>query len=392
MNNLKDDAWLHTQIDAGTDLDEIAAACNSTSDAVADRLIKIGQRNGIVAIGDRDCHDILVECGQRRLHIPYKVLEAARPTAYSRIAVFGGGGFVGTNLVRRLRAKDYCVLNVSRRDCDALNRRDVDRYLADQRPCVAINLAAFVGGIGLNRDNPADMIYKNLMMSANIVDSCFTNGVRKLIMLGSVCSYPHTPPRIPFIEDDLWLNRPEPTNEPYGVAKKTIGLMLDAYKRQFNFCSAYLIPTNMYGPDDDFSSHGSHVIPAMIKKFVAAVDGAAPSVAHWGDGTATRDFLFVDDCCAAIEAAIDRIDDPVPINLGFGREYSMKELSSTLAEIIGFKGRVDWQTAQPNGQPRRCLNIDRARTMLDFRPKTDLRAGLQATVDWYRSQQCHLHG
>jgi len=332
--------------------------------------------------------DVLAWCGHNRQPIPAAEQWASQPVQdkATTVAVLGADGFVGHNLCDYL-TDYYKVIPIQRSSCDAMSEAALVRFLKLLRPQVLVNLAAFVGGIGLNRDVPGDMIYRNLTMAVNVVNACYTSGVRKLIYLGTVCSYPHTPDHLPFIEDDLWGGRPEPTNEPYGVAKKTVGLLLDAYKRQFNFSSAYLIPTNMYGPHDNFSLYSSHVIPAMIRKFLAARDaqsrGDGP-VVLWGDGSPSRDFLYVADCCQAIKLAIERQDEPLPINIGSGVETGMHHLATTIARLTGYTGKIQWDATKPNGQPRRCLNVDRAKDLLGFQPSTKLLDGLTATIAWYQ--------
>lgn len=386
----KNDDWLAQQyLVKRLEPEEIAAACGAPVESVRDRIKKndlIRPNFEYPSISDKA---LLRWCGENRHIIPDDVQEATIPEdrEKTRVVVLGASGFVGRNLMAYLEQNSkYYVLGWGRDDVDLMDRAALDRALNLVMPDVVVNLAAFVGGIGLNRKNPADMIYRNLVMATNVVDACFTCGVRKLVYLGTVCSYPHTPPAIPFQERDLWVERPEPTNEPYGVAKKTIGLMLDAYKRQYNFSSAYLIPTNMYGPDDDFSKQGSHVIPAMIRKFMEARRDKKDTVVHWGDGTATRDFLFVGDCCEAIKLAIEKMDYPMPINIGSGYECAMGELSERIQEATNFLGEVEWDTEKPNGQPRRCLDVSLAYQVLGFCPRTDLQTGLAATVDWYRGK------
>jgi len=381
--NYKNDEWLKDQITKGRTPVEMAEACKVSVGTIDDHLRKHKLTTNPAMPEDLRDPGILSWCGRNRRPIPADVARATKPQDHATVAILGASGFVGTNLQTYLKSNTaYRVVAFNRDDCDAMDRASLQKRLDCLRPDVVVNLSAFVGGIGLNKDNPADMIYRNLIMSANVVDACYTAGVRKLIYLGTVCSYPHTPPRIPFIEDDLWLDRPESTNEPYGVAKKAIGLMLGAYKKQFNFSSAYLIPTNMYGPYDDFSLHGSHVVPAMIRKFLDAKQSGGP-VTHWGDGSASRDFLFVDDCCEAIRLAVQEIDDPTPVNIGSGYECSMNELSNRIASSVGFKGQVLWDKTKPNGQPRRCLDTARAYTMLKFSAQTELQTGLDATVQWY---------
>ncbi len=379
----KNDSWLKDQIAKKRTPEQMADDCQVAVETVNDHLRKNRLAPPRPIPEDISDHMMLTWCGQNRRPIPPDVTRATIPKDNARVVVLGAGGFVGTNLINYFKANTaYDVIGLTRADCDAMNRPALDKKFEFLQPDVVVNLSAYVGGIGLNKDNPADMIYRNLMMSANVVDACFTAGIRKLVFLGTVCSYPHTPPNIPFVETDLWTNRPEPTNEPYGVAKKTIGLMLDAYKRQFGFSSAYLIPTNMYGPHDDFSLHGSHVIPAMIRRFLDAKTNST-EVVHWGDGTASRDFLYVDDCCEAIRLAIENVDEPLPINVGSSYECSMMELSIRLAEATGYTGLIRWDANKPNGQPRRCLETTRALMNMGFEPRTELALGLQSTVDWY---------
>ncbi len=381
----KNSEWLQKCISDGLTPPEIAVICNVSEKTILDSMLKNKLLvNTAIQLDDytKDV-DILRLCGERRSRIPLDVMLATTPKDHDTIAIFGGSGFVGTNLVEYLKTNTaHNVIQFDRNSCDVMNRNELQALLNYIRPNVVVNLAAFVGGIGLNKDNPADMIHRNIVMSANIVDACFTAGIRKLVYLGTVCSYPHTPPRIPFVEDDLWFGRPELTNEPYGAAKKLIGLMLDSYKKQFNFSSAYLIPTNMYGPFDDFSLHGSHVIPAMIRKFIDAKRNNT-TVVNWGDGTASRDFLYVYDCCEAIHLAIEDVDDPTPINIGSGYECSMAELSQRIASSVGYSGDVVWDTSKPNGQPRRCLDTTRACETIGFSSKTDLQLGIDETVRWY---------
>lgn len=379
--NHKNDVWLKRQITNGLTIPQIAQLCNVSEGTISDHL----RKSDITIPGATKDNATLKWYGINRVRIPDEILKQHQITEQSTVAIFGATGFVGTNLTTYLKCNtSYKIVPLSRTNCDCMDMHAVKQTLNDIQPGIVVDLAAFVGGIGLNKENPADMIFRNLIMSANIVDACFTTGVRKLVYLGTVCSYPHTPQHVPFIADDLWYGRPESTNEPYGVAKKTIGLMLATYKKQFNFSSAYLIPTNMYGPWDDFSLHGSHVVPAMIRKFlVATLSDNTNTVEHWGNGKATRDFLFVDDCCEAIRLAIEKIDNPKPINIGSGHECSMRELSDYISTIIGYKGNVTWDTTKPNGQPRRCLDISVAQRLLQFTPMTDLNTGLKTTIDWY---------
>lgn len=332
------------------------------------------------------------ECGAQESTIKdwcfkYQLLESEqrpiRDTGHGKILILGGSGFVGQNLQDYLALHGYESISApGRLSADAMDIGKLRHSIRYNSPDVVINLSAFVGGIGLNKGNPATMFYKNMQMGLNVVEACSTLGINKLIHLGSVCSYPKIPQNIPFVEGDLWNGRPEPTNEPYGVAKKTIGFMLDCYARQYGANYTYLIPTNMYGPYDDFSLHSSHVIPAMINKFTTAKENNG-KVTLWGDGSPSRDFLFVEDCCEAILCAINSDIGSEPVNLGSGKETTMRFLAETIQKQVGFEGEVDWDTSKPNGQPRRVLNVDKAVDLLKFRAKTSLEDGIKKTIDWY---------
>lgn len=308
-----------------------------------------------------------------------------------KVVIFGGSGFVGTNLYGHLHAfrdrdgrKQYDVARPRRNQVDLTSYDQTADYLFDNHPDIVVHLAARVGGIVYNKDHPAEMIDANLTMGQNVINACRLAQVKKIVYLGTVCSYPHTPPNIPFLEDDLWNGRPEPTNEPYGLAKKTIGMMLDACYRQHGQRSAYLLPTNMYGPHDNFNLYSSHVIPAMLRKFIEA--GGEP-VTLWGDGSPSREFLYVGDCCEAIRLAIERIERPQPINVGTGVETPIRYLADTVAGLVGYRGGVIWDSRKPNGQPRRCLDTTRAESLLGFRASTGLQDGLHQTLAWYRESQ-----
>jgi GDP-L-fucose synthase len=311
----------------------------------------------------------------------FKMSKAASKT----ILILGGSGFVGTNLRDfATRTTDHRLICPGHNDCDLLDGDVTKWYISKTRPDVVINLAAFVGGILLNRQYPADMIYRNLVMGANVVEACRLADVQKLIYLGTVCSYPHTPTNIPFVETDLWNGRPEATNEPYGVAKKAIGFMLGAYHKQYNLNSTYLMPTNMYGPHDDFGLESSHVIPALIRKFRDAVKNKESVVTLWGDGSPSRDFMYVGDCCEVILGMVSTDAHPEPINVGSGRETTMTELAAVIGNSLGFTGSIVWDRSKPNGQPRRCLDC----TVLDNllpgdRSRTPLVDGLKTTIGWY---------
>jgi len=298
----------------------------------------------------------------------------------SRALVTGGGGFLGSHLVERLEGEGHDVVVARRRDYDLTRYDDVERLFRDAEPELVFHLAAEVGGIGANRANPGRYWYANLMMGAHVLELSRLAGVRKLVVAGTVCAYPkHTP--VPFSEDDLWNGYPEETNAPYGVAKKSVLVGAQAYREQYGLDTIYLLPANLYGPRDNFDLETSHVIPALIRKMVEAHG----EVVLWGDGSPTREFLYVDDCVDGLVLAAERYDGAEPVNLGTGVETSIRELAATIAELTGFEGELVWDTSMPNGQPRRQLDASRARELFGFEARTPLRDGLARTVDWYRS-------
>jgi GDP-L-fucose synthase len=297
----------------------------------------------------------------------------------TRTLVTGGGGFVGSHLVERLQAAGHDVFVARRRDYDLTRWDDAQRLFDDARPELVFHLAAEVGGIGANRANPGRYWYANLMMGAHVLELSRVGGVRKLVVAGTVCAYPkHTP--VPFREDDLWNGYPEETNAPYGVAKKSILVGAQAYREQYGLDTIYLLPANLYGPRDNFDLETSHVIPALIRKMLEAND----EVVLWGDGSPTREFLYVDDCVDALLLAAERYDGADPVNIGTGVETPIRELAETIAELTGFDGELVWDTSMPNGQPRRHLDATRAEQLFGFRAKTQLRDGLARTIAWYR--------
>ena len=268
-----------------------------------------------------------------------------------------------------------------------LTRADAARRLFDDhKPDVVIHLAAEVGGIGANQANPGRFFFANMAMGLNLIEEARVRGVEKFVQVGTVCSYPKNCPA-PFREESLWDGFPEETNAPYGVAKRTLGVMLDAYRRQYGFNGIYLIPVNLYGPGDNFDPEMSHVIPAMIRKFCDAVDQGRDAVTVWGGGTITREFLYVDDAAEAVVKATETCDDSEPINLGTGREISIADLAQRIASLCGFSGRIEWDGSKPDGQPRRRLDTARATRRLDWRAKVDLEEGLRRTIDWWRSRR-----
>jgi GDP-L-fucose synthase len=298
----------------------------------------------------------------------------------SRVTVTGGGGFVGSHLVERLRDQGNDVFVARRNDYDLTRFEDAERLFADAKPEVVFHLAAEVGGIGANRANPGRYWYANLMMGAHVLEQARVHAVRKLVIAGTVCSYPKFTP-VPFSEGELWNGYPEETNAPYGVAKKSILVGGQAYREQYGLDTIYLLPANLYGPRDNFDLGSSHVIPALIRKMV----DASGEVVLWGDGSPTREFLFVDDCVEGLLLAAERYEGQDPVNLGTGVETSIRELSELVAELTDFRGELVWDTSMPNGQPRRQLDATRAQELFGFHAETSLRDGLERTIDWYRA-------
>ena len=303
----------------------------------------------------------------------------------NRILITGGSGFLGSHVTRALEARGCRDLFVPRsRDYDLRREGDVERVYQWARPDIVIHLAAVVGGIGANQANPGQFFYDNLMMGALLMERARLAGVAKFVAVGTICSYPKMTP-IPFREEDLWNGYPEETNAPYGLAKKMLLVQAQAYRQQYGFNAIYLLPVNLYGPGDNVDPKSSHVIPALIRKCFEAIDNGEPEIVCWGDGTPTREFLYVDDCAEAIVSATESYDGSDPVNLGTGYEISIMDLTALIAELVGFRGRIRWDTTKPNGQPRRCLDTSRASEHFGFRPKVDFREGLRRTIDWYAS-------
>jgi GDP-L-fucose synthase len=303
--------------------------------------------------------------------------------ARRRILVTGGSGFLGNVVVRKLRERGCDDVFVPRsRDYDLVRGSDVERLIADARPDIIIHLAARVGGIGANRENPATFFYDNAMMGIQLMEQARQYGVEKFVGIGTVCAYPKFA-SVPFREDDLWNGYPEETNAPYGLAKRMLLVQGQAYRQQYDFNAIFLLPVNLYGPGDNFDPATSHVIPALIKRFVEAKESDAASVVNWGDGMPTREFLYVDDAADGIILAAERYDGAEPVNLGTGAEISMKALAETVARLVGYRGEILWDTSKPNGQPRRRLDTSRARERFGFTAQVAFSEGLERTLQWY---------
>jgi GDP-L-fucose synthase len=300
-----------------------------------------------------------------------------------RVLVTGGGGFLGRRVVDRLRALG-CAHVIAPRSAD-YDLRDADeivRLYDDSRPTVIVHLAAVVGGIGANRERPAEFFYDNLMMGAQLLDRAWRAGIPKFVGIGTVCAYPKFAP-VPFSEDDLWNGYPEETNAAYGLAKKMLLVQSQAYRQQYGYNSIFLLPVNLYGPGDNFDPRSSHVIPALIRKCVDAVETGENRIEVWGDGTPTREFLYVDDAAEGILLAAERYNSSEPVNLGSGTEISIADLVHRIAAAAGFTGEIVFDPSKPNGQPRRQLDVSRAAERFGFRAKTPFAEGLKKTVAWY---------
>ena len=297
--------------------------------------------------------------------------------------VTGGGGFLGQVIVRHLQTAgaDQVFVPCSR-DYDLRTKDGVDRAIADGRPWLIIHAAAVVGGIGANRENPGRFFYENAIMGIQLMEQARLAGIEKFVTIGTVCAYPKFTP-VPFREDDLWNGYPEETNAPYGLAKRMLLVQGQAYRQQYGFNSIYLLPVNLYGPGDNFDPRSSHVIPALIKKCVDARESGADHIDVWGTGTATREFLYVDDAAEGIVLAAERYDGPEPVNLGTGQEITIQKLVALIAEATGFKGEIRWDPTKPAGQPRRVLDRSRAREKFGITAGTSFRDGLRSTVKWY---------
>ncbi len=305
--------------------------------------------------------------------------------ARQRIVVTGGAGFLGRHLLAELRkagAKDESLLVPLIEDFDLTREADVERMYAEMRPAVVIHLAAEVGGIGANRASPGRFFYANMAMGLHLIEHARRVGLAKFVQVGTICAYPKFTP-VPFREEDLWAGYPEETNAPYGIAKKALLVMLQAYRQQYGLNGIYLLPVNLYGPWDNFDPASSHVIPALIRKFVEAKEAGARAVTAWGTGSASREFLFVEDCARGLALATERYDGPEPVNLGAGFEITIRDLAQKIRRLVGYKGEIVWDATQPDGQPRRCLDTSRAAERFGFHAQVDFDEGLRRTIAWY---------
>ena len=302
-----------------------------------------------------------------------------------RVTVTGGAGFLGSFVVEKLKecgCKEIFVPLIE--EYDLVELADIKKMYDQARPDIVIHLAAKVGGIGANRANPGSFFYDNLVMGAQLMEQARLRGIQKFVTIGTICSYPKFTP-VPFKEEDLWNGYPEETNAPYGIAKKALLVQSQAYRQQYGFNSIFLLQVNLYGPGDNFDLETSHVIPAMVKKCVEAVEREAKEIVLWGTGKPTREFLYVEDAAEGIVMAAEKYNKPDPVNLGAGFEIPIEDLAQLIAELTGFKGKVIWDHSKPDGQPRRCLDTSRAVNEFGFKAKTPFEEGLRKTIEWYRN-------
>jgi GDP-L-fucose synthase len=307
------------------------------------------------------------------------------PSKTDKIVITGGTGFLGSFVMRRLQSLGYSnLLPLRKKDFDLTHEDQVDRLYQTLKPDAILHLAAEVGGIGANRDNPGRFFFANMAMGMHLIEAARKFGLKKFVQVGTICAYPKFTP-VPFRESELWNGYPEETNAPYGIAKKSLLVMCNAYRQQYGLNAIYLLPVNLYGPGDNFHLHTSHVIPALIRKCVEARRRGDAKIDAWGTGSASREFLYVEDCSEGIVAAMEKYDSPDPINLGSGREITIKNLLELIARLSKFKGQIAWDSTKPDGQPRRCLDVTRAKEKIGFVAKTSLEDGLQKTIDWFEA-------
>ena len=311
----------------------------------------------------------------------------SRPRPAGRVVVTGGAGFLGSHVVAELRSRPGCEVFVPRKkEYDLVDRGAARRLVEDTRPDLVIHLAARVGGIGANRENPGSFFFENLMMGVQLLEECRLQSVAKVVTIGTICAYPKLTP-VPFREDHLWDGYPEETNAPYGLAKKMLLVQGQAYRQQYGMNVVHLLPVNLYGPRDNFDPASSHVIPALIKKVQDALDSGSGEIEVWGTGRASREFLYVEDAARGICAAAEAHDGPEPVNLGAGFEVSIRELTHLIARLMGFEGEIVWDPTKPDGQPRRSLDTARAERLFGFRATTSFEEGLERTIAWYRQHR-----
>jgi GDP-L-fucose synthase len=302
---------------------------------------------------------------------------------HKRITITGGKGFLGKHLIKAFETRGYDhILVADLPDYNLIRPEDIRRLYDEQRPDVVIHLAAKVGGIGFNQENPGSLFYENIMMGVQLLHEAYLRKISKFVALGTICAYPKFTP-VPFKEDDLWNGYPEETNAPYGVAKKALLVQGQAYRQQYGFNAVHLLPVNLYGPGDNFDPASSHVIPALIKKVIDAREAGQSFIDVWGTGSASREFLFVRDAAEGIALAADRYDEPDPVNLGNGREITIRALTELICELCDFAGELRWDSSKPDGQPRRCLDTSRAKERFGWAATTEFRDGLHETISWY---------
>ena len=319
-------------------------------------------------------------------------MDKALDLATKRICVTGGAGFLGTHIIRRLKehgAREIFVPQYP--EYDLVREADIIRMIDTAKPDIIIHLAAKVGGIGANREKPGEFFYDNLMMGVQLIHQSWLKGVEKFVAIGTICAYPKFTP-IPFKEEDLWNGYPEETNAPYGLAKKMLLVQSQSYREQYGYNSIFLLPVNLYGPGDNFNPASSHVIPALIRKYLEAKEQGANEIVAWGDGSPTREFIYVEDAAEGITLATQKYNSSEPVNIGSSFEISIKDLTETIARLTGFNGSIRWDTTKPNGQPRRKLDTTRAREAFGFEAKTDFEEGLKRTIAWYANERANGRG